>query len=83
MFPEEDRFIVKYKFNETLKNINYMFCSYISMITIDFQKVDSRNVTKLCWLFSYCYNLTNSNFSAFHTEKVRDMSRMFYISLKE
>lgn len=48
MFPEEDRFIVKYKFNETLKNINYMFCSYISMITIDFQKVDSRNVTKLC-----------------------------------
>jgi hypothetical protein len=48
MFPEEDRFIVKYKFNETLKNINYMFCLYISMITIDFQKVDSRNVTKLC-----------------------------------
>ncbi len=55
------------------------------MITIDFQNADSRNVTNFCWLISYCYNLTNLNFSAFHTEKVRDMSRMFYIcsSLKE
>lgn len=61
-------------FNE---NSGEMFENKRNLTNIDFNNVDTSNVTNMNCMFNQCYKLTSLNLSNFDTSKVTDMHGMF------
>ena len=61
-------------FNE---NSHGMFYNKIGLTNIDFNNVDTSNVTTMLTMFKYCSNLTSLNLSSFDTSNVTIMHSMF------
>ena len=57
---------------------SYMFSSFSSLKTINFNNVDTSQVTNMSYMFSSSYYLGNMDFSKFDTSNVTTMYRMFY-----
>ena len=79
-------FIPKKGFNKILiatnsnlpKNLSKMFFNLYYIVTIDFIKFESFNITKMNGMFQGCKNLKNLKFSIFKTNNVISMEKMFY-----
>ena len=76
-FKEEGKYLIKYRFKNSLKNINYMFHGCECIINTDLSKFNSKNITNMRDLFHRCKSLKYINFSNFNTENVKDMRFMF------
>ena len=59
-----------------INNMNMMFCSCISLTSINLSNLDTLNVIDMRNMFSACISLTSINFSNFNTSNVSDMSYM-------
>ena len=78
-------FIPKKGFNKILiatnsnlpKNLSKMFFNLHYIVTIDFIKFESFNITKMNRMFQGCKNLKNLKFSIFKTNNVNSMEKMF------
>ena len=54
-----------------------MFYSCTKITTLDLSTINTKEVTKMEYLFAECINLTSLNVSSFNTSNVVDMSYMF------
>ncbi len=64
---------------ENVKKMNGMFNKAISLQTLDLTKFSTTNLTNMRTMFQNCRSLTSITFgSSFNTEKVTDMTGLFY-----
>ncbi|MBQ4535969.1 MAG: BspA family leucine-rich repeat surface protein [Clostridia bacterium] len=61
-----------------VKNMSYMFYSYMGSSVLDLSTLDTSNVTDMSSMFYDCYTLTSLNLSGFNTSNVENMEYMFY-----
>ena len=73
----EDKYIIKLKFKNDLKNCSYMFYYCRNIIDINFKYFKTDNITNMSKMFCYCSNLTTLDLSTFKTKNVTNMSNMF------
>lgn len=66
-------------------NSSYMFSSFSSLKSIEFENIDTSQVTDMSYMFYYSQSLTEIDASNFDTSKVTNMAGMFYydMGLKE
>ena len=69
---------IEYLFSDILSDTSYMFYNRSKIISLDFTKFNSQNVTDMSYMFSDCYSLTNINLSKLDTKNVKKMGHMFY-----
>ena len=55
----------------------FMFQRFSSLETVNFNNVDTSQVTNMEYLFSYCSVLSSLDLSSFNTSKVNNMDHMF------
>ena len=76
-FTKEGKYIIKIISIKPLVNINYMFSSCSSLISLNLSNFISNSVNNMSNCFYYCSSLTSLNLSNFKTNNVKDMSKMF------
>lgn len=62
------------------ENSSYMFSSYNNVTTIDFNNIDTSQVTNMSYMFYGLYAIKTIDFSNFNTSNVTNMNGMFYYS---
>lgn len=60
------------------KDSTALFTGLTKLTEIEFNKIDTSNVTNMSWMFTGCTSLKSLKLSNFNTSKVTDMSGMFY-----
>ena len=75
--PFKGLYYVKLIFNKEIKNCEGLFngCDFLF---IDLSFFDTKNVTNMKNMFSYCKNLVNVDLSSLNTQNVTNMESMFY-----
>ena len=68
---------VTMKWNSNITNCNCMFSDLSNIISIDFSKFDTSQVTSMIYMFYKCYSLKSLDLTNFKTELVEDMCSMF------
>ena len=56
-FPKAEKYIIKYKFKNLLKVVNYMFSCCKSLISLDLSNFNIQNITNMRSMFSGCNSL--------------------------
>ena len=79
-FESKGTHIIKYMFENNLKNLSLIFGDCESIINIDLYNFNIENFTNLKGMFYGCHSLKDINLSNFNTntENVTDMKDMFY-----
>ena len=75
--PEKEGiYIIKLKFNTTIKDCSFMFSNCENIIQLDLSSFDTSSATNMNNMFSYCNKITSLDLSSFDTKKVTDMNQM-------
>ena len=77
-FKSKGKYIIKYSFKNTLKNIGFMFRGCSSLININLSQFNANNVIDMHSMFDRCSCLKNIYFSSFNTKNVINMIGIFY-----
>ena len=62
----------------SITNCNCMFSGLTNIISIDFSKFDTSQVSNMLYMFNDCHSLTSLDLTSFNIEKVTDMRKMFF-----
>ena len=76
-FKNEGIYIISYKFNNNLTNINHMFYGCDSLTYLNLTNFNDKNVTDMSYMFYGCNSLFYLNVSNFNPVNAIDMNHMF------
>ena len=75
-FPKAEKYIIKYKFKNLLKVVNYMFSCCKSLISLDLSNFNIQNITNMSSMSDW-ESLISLNLSNFNTQNITDISYIF------
>ena len=76
-FDKKGNYTIKYTFKKYMIKLDYIFYGCSSLISLNFSRFNTNNVTNMHCMFKGCSALTNLNLKNFKTNNVTDMSGMF------
>ena len=74
--------IIYFIIKEKLNNMSFIFNNCSTLKIIEFNSINTNDVTNMKSMFQSCCNLDNIDLSNFNTSKVIDMTRMFFLCNK-
>ena len=78
LFENDGKYIFDIVFNDTISNLKEFFEKCSNIISLDFSKFNSSNVTDMSYLFNECSKLKEiKGFNKINTKNVENMSVMF------